>query len=369
MAFFSLLAFISLYFAAFKYQLGSHVEASWWVKNVYDIKDHLAASISGPKIIIAGGSSSLYGIDNQLIEDITGYKVANIAVHAELSAKFQYFKIEEHMKQGDIVVMPLEFPYYEGKLKDWFYNNIMAWGYDYYLSKLSLSELFEFIMSVPETRIYEGVFQRQRKHRLPLSKEKAIQQFNSQLSTGGQKWRGYGFRSLDKHGSINVAEGPTKKPLSYIRKGYDYLPDNMAISDTFLSFYSELTDLVEARDGKLILTWPVTLRNWRLNLSNPKHQQKLMDFKNRLAEKGINICCNPALFNLDVNFFFNTNYHLNTDGGAIRSQNLAVCIDRVLKYEACDDIGFDEANEILQRQEAEYLSKFNLTQSTGKKTD
>lgn len=68
MAFLSLLVMASLYLGMFKYQLGSPVKAEWWIKNTYDIKDYIASSIKGPKIIIASGSNSLFGIDGSIIE-------------------------------------------------------------------------------------------------------------------------------------------------------------------------------------------------------------------------------------------------------------------------------------------------------------
>lgn len=365
-AYFSLLLLLGLYLIAFKYQIGSHVKAEWWIKNTYDVKNHIASSIKKPKIIIAGGSNCLFGINGSIIEEITGYKVANLAVHASLHPNFLYYKIKKYLKKGDIVVLPLEFSYYrKDKIQYWFSNNMMAWGTDY-LRNLSPMELFHFVLSVPENRIYEGVIQ-SRRDSLYLNRKDAIEKFNSSLVSGGPKYNGYSFKSLDRYGGINVRESPTKMLLDKHEKGIAYLDKNFPINDTFISFYFRLKDIVDTNDGKLILTWPVTIKNKFFDLRRPDHKKKLMDFKDRLSEKSIEICFNPALFNFDVSFFFDTLYHTNKYGADIRSKNLAGCINKMIQYSTCGDMGFEEALEIVRIEEAQYLASIDNNNKRYKK--
>lgn len=301
--------------------------------------------------------------------EITGYKVANIAAHALLNTSFLYYKIEEHMKNGDIVVLPLELRYYStDKIENWFSNNMMAWGHDDYLGNLSPGELFKFIVSVPESRVYEGVFQRQRKRNY-VSREVAIEQFNALLASGVSKYRGYNFKSLDQYGSILVDERPKEKTLKLYKDGTDYIKNDGEINETFVSFYFRLKDLVAAREGKLILTWPVTIRNRLFDLTKSEHQKRLMDLKANLLNHSIHICFNPGLFNLDVKFFFDTRSHTNRYGSAIRSKNLADSLNKFLKYNACDDMGFDEAIKIVKKEEIKYSVMIESAQKTEKKTE
>ena len=97
------------YYGAFKYQLGAHVEAEWWLKNVYSYKEYVAESSNSPRVIIISGSNALIGIDSARIEKIVGRDVVNLALHAGLSLYFHSLQVEEHAGYGDTVVLPLEF--------------------------------------------------------------------------------------------------------------------------------------------------------------------------------------------------------------------------------------------------------------------
>jgi hypothetical protein len=99
------------YYYCFTSQLGGGVKAEWWLKDVYSYKDHVAARMPSPKIIIISGSNGLFGMDSGIISTRTGYPVVNLAGHAALDLEFFYVKLKEHIGEGDIVVMPLEFAF------------------------------------------------------------------------------------------------------------------------------------------------------------------------------------------------------------------------------------------------------------------
>jgi hypothetical protein len=40
--------------------------------------------------------------------------------------------------------------------------------------------------------------------------------------------------------------------------------------------------------------------------------------------------CDPESFQYDLEMFFDTNYHLNSKGASVRSENLALCINQTL---------------------------------------
>jgi len=71
-----------------------------------------------------------------------------------------------------------------------------------------------------------------------------------------------------------------------------------------------------------------------------------------LKKKNIPIYCNPAMFNIDINFFFNTAYHPNLDGAKIRSFNLAECINNIENEEFRKGIDYDYAINRVMKQES-----------------
>lgn len=347
---------MGLYYARFKYQLGSPVQAEWWVKNIYQYKDYVADKVKSPKIIIIAGSNALFGINSKIIEDATGYEVVNLAAHAELTIDFLYQKIKDNMGEGDIIVMPLEGNYYiRNKVSESFVNNMLAWGWEDYLSKLNIYDLLKFIVSVPKKRIHEGIVKQNGTNPV-LPKDEVVKKTNTLLSTKVQKFRGYSYKNLNKYGDFNSGEKPTESLLKLSDKGLYYMHDGK-ICDRFGSAYKKIMRIINKNNGRLIITWPVTIRNKVFDLSNSKYQRKVDKRREQLAEKSIIIQCNPALFNLDVKFFFDTKSHLNKYGTEIRSENLAQCLSRILENDGHPDLSYDEALKKVKKQELNMSEK------------
>ena len=69
--------------------------------------DHMM-SIEGPKIIIVGGSSAGFGINEALLEEKTGYPVANLGLHAGFGSVVFTSLSKANIQEGDIVLLAYE---------------------------------------------------------------------------------------------------------------------------------------------------------------------------------------------------------------------------------------------------------------------
>ena len=349
-----LVLFSCVYYWAFVFQYGSPVRAAWWLKNVYDIKENIGESITGRKIIIVSGSNSWFGMNSSIIEAATGKKVLNLSGHASLDINFHYFKLEQLIGEGDIVVMPLEGDYYfrGSEITEWFNNNMMAWG-DAYLAQLPVHQYVHFLIVTPSISVFEGLTKIGGPSKMLPAKE-AINEFQRMVDTEGSAWRGYSFRSMGRSGAINVDEKTTERVISTYAEGALYFPADQVVSDYFVRGYEKINRLVKKHNGKLMLTWPATIRRGISDLSLDHNQKNILALKEQLEEKNIPIFCNPALLNLDIRFFFNTNYHSNRHGGNIRSKNLALCVNNFLSGSSEMNVVFDEALQLVRKQEAFY---------------
>lgn len=61
------------------------------------------------KIIMIAGSSSAFGLDQELLEEQTGYKVANLGLHAGFGYLFTSELAKENINEGDIVLLGYEY--------------------------------------------------------------------------------------------------------------------------------------------------------------------------------------------------------------------------------------------------------------------
>lgn len=74
---------------------------------LYD-KYQILLNTNEPKIIIVAGSSCAFGIDQYLIEEETGYKVANLGLHAGFGHKVISEFSKANINPGDIVLLAYE---------------------------------------------------------------------------------------------------------------------------------------------------------------------------------------------------------------------------------------------------------------------
>jgi len=82
-------------------------------------KEHRLHQLSSPKIVVVGGSNTIFNIDSRSISNSTGYPVANMGLHAGLGLMFMLNEIEPAINQGDIVII---MPEYDQFFKELFFG-------------------------------------------------------------------------------------------------------------------------------------------------------------------------------------------------------------------------------------------------------
>ncbi|WP_373034128.1 hypothetical protein [Sulfurovum sp.] len=349
--------FFTAYLLLFLFQLNASVGADYWVNDAYTYKDYRAKGMSSKKIIIIGGSNALFGINSEIIEKLTGYPVLNLATHAGLNMDYFCYKLEQYVGQEDIVVMPLEFSFYTTgeNITDLFSNNMMSWGRDYLL-QLPFTDFLKFVLVAEPDRVLAGVIKQVETKGVNynlLTQKEIVNTLQKIWSTGDGKWRGYSYKSLNRFGDVNVA-----LPLEY-HKDSAYFKQGQEISSHFLKVYAKIEKLVRVNNGKLYLTYPVTMKNEKFDLGEMESRVRVKNLEKSLDAFDIKMYCNPALFNLDVEYFYNTNYHPNKYGALVRSENLAICLNRLEDTGDKREMSFKEAIERTTKLQKKYTNQLN----------
>lgn len=78
-------------------------------QSVIQDKFRLLKETNEPKIIIICGSNGAYGIDQNMLEEATGYKVVNLGLHAGFRYLFPTELSKANMNAGDIVLLAYEY--------------------------------------------------------------------------------------------------------------------------------------------------------------------------------------------------------------------------------------------------------------------
>jgi len=108
--------------------------------DAYKKKQAYLSTFTGSKIVIVAGSNGLFSHSAKAIEEETGINCVNYSVSADMGIDFILEKTKEVIREGDIVIMPLEYEFY-GQGKKAVIFSVMG---NNYISQYERSYLFKF---------------------------------------------------------------------------------------------------------------------------------------------------------------------------------------------------------------------------------
>jgi len=84
-----------------------------YIREAYDLKTAYARSLGAQrKIVVVGGSSSLYGVRCQVLAARTGLPCVNMAVTGGIGIDLIFVKAEPVIRPGDVVLLPIEYDFF-----------------------------------------------------------------------------------------------------------------------------------------------------------------------------------------------------------------------------------------------------------------
>jgi len=371
----SLVAFLGFgvaYILAFERVLGSpKLRVGYWNKALYDYKDYAAKQIEEPKLIVLAGSNGMFGINSNLLEKRIQRQTVNLALHADLDISFLYQQADDVLAEGDLLVMPLEYSYYDATdaLNISFVLYMMAWGNEIYLKNLSWVDYFSFINAVPKIEVWLGLVSPSNYKRLDSSKDvlypgpdgivREVMRNNKRRNR--VVFSGYSHNSLNLKGDIMASRSTQQSVrdiVSLPEKHDSYFEVKDEISPHFIRHFKRILALAEKRGAQVVLTWPATIRHAGLDLTKREDQLRIERLTSLLSASGIDIACNPAFFNLDHRLFFDTSYHLRERGAILRTEALAQCLSELdQKDSSHKPVDWAKSLKILSHHESQMLAR------------
>jgi len=108
------------------------IPAEYWVREFIVVKQYQAAAMPSPKLIFAGGSFTLFGIDAVEVQRSLGLPAINLGLHAGMRLEDHLAEVSLAAKPGDVVVLSLEpayYNYYTYRWNGWDLRNAIAWDH------------------------------------------------------------------------------------------------------------------------------------------------------------------------------------------------------------------------------------------------
>jgi len=324
------------------------------------VKEYIAEMAKGtPRILILSGSSSLFGINSEIIEQKTGYRTVNLACHGAFPFEYLAEQAQKFSVPGDVIVMPLEFSKYRSETyNDWFTNQIITWRTDYF-KNLPYYRKLKFIYSISPNRVISGILTKLFEGRLPANRKRRRSRNRDQILSHIKRiWETnthpprkiYSYTDLNPYGDFNTNYG------SRFHESPRYLAKDPKITDCFVRYHERFMVYAKNNGLTVILTWPPTLRNKSFDLKTPQHLSRFLQFENKLKQKGINVSGLITDFHLSRFFFYDARYHLNMAGKEIYSRNLASLLNCILRNEDCQT-DMESSLKKVEQQEKFHISR------------
>ncbi len=149
---------LSVFIGALYTQLGVPTHMSQWNFDMLQKKDRLAAQISGPRLLIAGGSNALFGLNAELIQQQTGWPTINLATEAGLRIDYLLYRVKKVARPGDIILLVFEYQLYldKGSVGSEVYDDYILARDPAYFHHLSLLEKIDMATRLPFKRLQKG---------------------------------------------------------------------------------------------------------------------------------------------------------------------------------------------------------------------
>ncbi|MCL1942782.1 MAG: hypothetical protein FWF54_04450 [Candidatus Azobacteroides sp.] len=263
-------------------------------------KDSLLIYVDSPRILFVGGSNLSFGLNSQTIKDSLHLNPINTAVDAAIGLKYMMENTGQYIKKGDIVVLIPEYHYF---FTD--YNNaseeLTRTIFDVNINKIKLLSIDQLLLNFP--------------YLCKLASSKCIPAEYTHV----EKSDVYSVHSFNQYGDVYPA---------YRENRMHFLPYEK-ITDSFKSEVIQgIRDFernIYAKEGILLISYPALQDSSYINL-----EESIKRVENEYRKNGFTILGTPQKYMMPDSLFFNTPYHLNNKGVAVRTKLLIEDISKFL---------------------------------------
>lgn len=295
----------------------SPVAGEYWVNEMITVKKDLVKPYEGKKkIILVGGSSTLFAIDAARATHELGVPVINLALHAAMKLSRLLAEADAVVEKNDAIVLVLEPAYYEcgAKFSAWQVRNAIAWDHELWPS-LNVQDKASFVFSVSPTLLVDMAVAKTQSAFFPkaVAIRKEALDVNAVLTKFHQQGKSnsfeYSTQNLDDFGSLRGAVG-----VRYQGKDSDDRKPRHACQ----AVLSQLQQFKQRMTERGVSVY-VARTPYRTVESNPDGlQQAEAEFVSDLSTVGCVMDRREDLL-MPHQYFFDTALHLNKDGQKIRT--------------------------------------------------
>lgn len=255
-------------------------------------KYRILLETNDPKIIIVSGSSSAFGLNQKMLEEASGYKVANLGLHAGFGHLFHSELAKANINKGDIVLLGYEYGWQNGF--DFLDQRLIMTGIDDDIkmyTRIPVRKWHEFIG-------YIFKYAELKKSYVPATGIYSREAFDSETAQ----------MTMERDYSMEYIEGQ-----------YSTVDlTNAVISDGAIEYLRNMKKYVEERGAQIYFISPPILADGVK--CDYAEFDKLKDQEEDVI--GIQYISNPTDYIFSCDLMSNESYHCNSKGEIVRTQLL-----------------------------------------------
>ena len=333
---------VLLWTALFFCQLGMPTTLTKWSAESYVQKTAAAGRFAGKRILIYGGSSARFGISAEQMSRELGVPTVNLATHAALGLDYFLYRAREDARAGDVVLLPLEYPYYQtiDKFNASFVDYIISRDTAYFW-QLPFIDKLTVIFSTSFSRLVipfkEAIAPRP-------EPEYAMGIYNSvQLNAYGD--------SLENNRVFKTNE------MRQVIDGFKPVEIYLAENSNSNELLKEFAKWCKEHGVSLIGAYPNTVYFEDYRLPGPReHLSKIRDFYLQIGAKFVG---KPYDAMLDKSYFFDYGYHPDDLGAKIRTAKLVEDLRGVINPVTAADLRVTSAPTGKTNAVSQVISEFH----------
>jgi len=321
-----------IYAALVVTMINAPIRAEYWVGEMIAIKKGLVKRFVGEnKVIVAGGSSTLFGIDAAYASKHLNMPVVNFGLHAGLTLERILQEVAGAVESGDTLILALEPTYYDCQkpFSVWQVTNTIGWDHGAW-TQMGILEKGVFVSHVSFSMFGQMILADLQQKYFPLEISGRLESLDSEaviskfMKRTPPKNFGYSAYHLDDYGDMLRTEGAKYKGAGVdIRKPNHICPSTAAKLKNYINQLKQRGIAVYFANTPYIATGgdESAVRN------NGDNFQDELEPIGRFIDKRESLV-------FDRKYFFNTNLHLNTEGRKIRTELFISSVRSVLRNTA-----------------------------------
>jgi len=262
----------------------------------------------GPRVLIDSGSNSLHAIAPELIEAELKRPTFVVADNATVPLRVKLDRLEKYAKSGDIVILPLEWSYYEAeRFPADFLNDITERWSGYYFAMTHTERFIFFIGHIQLDQIISGVW------RLFDAAPRGDQRKNYQMVMD-EKANSSGLtrNSLEDRKPHPAMKGKSCSQFIFAPTG--------RLPDLVQRIAVRLSNLQKTRQVAVILTWPAVAGSDCYDFG--ALDSFVEEARQAFGNVGIAVIGDPRSSLFSKQHLLDNYYHVDIEAGFARTRRL-----------------------------------------------